>query len=185
MGGSSANRLVTNVTGSTLGAASGNESFTPAGTNAPSNVPASGLGFSGNFTAYTVSVPAHYHGFGTSSGMSVDIAHSHGTHKHWFGYQIINMTLGGSTNTVHNGAGPLFQDTDEPTISLASTPTGVSGTVGLVAGGQNGNTDFSASGSNKPTGSVTGTATAASQAFTGTAGNNLPPTVVTNWIIKL
>jgi hypothetical protein len=68
--------------GATSGTTGGSNSFTPAGTNATSNVPASGLTFSGsgvnpsstfsaagNFTD-SVSVPAHYHGIGTGTGLS-------------------------------------------------------------------------------------------------------------------
>ena len=81
----------------TSGATGGSNTFTPAGTNATSNVaasglafsgtgidpsttlaaagnftdsvsvPASGLSFSGSSTSYTVSVPAHYHGIGTGA----------------------------------------------------------------------------------------------------------------------
>jgi hypothetical protein len=52
------------------GSTGGSNTFTPTGTNAASNVPASGLTFSGTSTSYSVSVPAHYHGIGTGAGLS-------------------------------------------------------------------------------------------------------------------
>jgi len=57
--------------GSTVsGSTGGSNTFTPAGTNTASNVPALGLNFSGSSTSYTVSVPAHYHGIGTGAALS-------------------------------------------------------------------------------------------------------------------
>jgi len=213
----------------TSGTTGGANTFTPAGTNATSTVPASGLSFSGSSTSYSVSVPAHYHGIGLGAALSaagqtlgstaISLAsgsaagqshtgssNSDGSHRH-LQYQAGFATGGGlvvgvaatGSGTGANGY-TEYDGTHSHTINhthAASGVTGttdiahthaastVTGTIGLFTGGQNGNAAFSASGSNTPSGSITGTATAAAQAFTGTPASSEPAYVEVIWVIRV
>jgi len=219
--------------GTTSGATGGSNTFTPAGTNAASTVPASGLAFSGSSTSYSVSVPAHYHSNGTGSTAATSVGVTGGTasgtfasssHSHDQGS--LRAAIGASNGDigalsyvaswVHGNAAtttaytvfgasstsasrsfnhhtPVNGDTggNSASASLSSTAasmTGsntVTGTFGLVTGGQNGNAAISASGSNTPAGSITGTATATAQVFTGTTSNSEPAYVETIWVIRV
>ncbi len=199
----------------TSGTTGGANTYTPVGTNAVSNVPASGLSFSGSPATYSVSVPGHYHGMGTGANLSVDINHDHpntavsgavvpysGSTSAWVsGGGVVTFVGGGASGTiaVSGGLGTWGKEwtvtsninhghswsgsVDLPALGVtAKTPTG---SIGLVTGGSNGNAAFSASGTNTPSGSITGTATAAAQAFTGTQGNNEPAYVETVWVIRV
>lgn len=75
--------------------------------------------------------------------------------------------------------------------SVVSGTTDIShnhtGSIGACSAGTNGTCSTGTSGDSALTlsGGVAGTATAAAQGFTGTAGTNLPPTLVVNCIIKI
>lgn len=74
------------------------------------------------------------------------------------------------------------------TEAVAGSPSqSVSGSTntGTGTGTSTARSTWFAAGNYTPAGSVTGTATAAAQSFTGTEGNNLPPTVIVNYIIKI
>ena len=196
----------------TSGTTGGSNVYTPAGTNAASNVPASGLTFSGTSGTYSVSVPGHYHLMGTGADLNITssggttvtgtVGGTDGTHTHTLTYrdQVVGAS-GGSTavqmqvsaannlqsitnviSTTSSGHGHGFSLT-APDHTHASNK--FSGSIGLFTGGQNGNGTFTASGSNTPAGSIAGTATAAAQAFTGTAGNNEPAYVEVVWVIRV
>jgi hypothetical protein len=167
-----------NITSGTTGGAN---TFTPAGTNAASNVPASGLTFSGTSGTYTVSVPAHYHGFGTGSGLG------NGEHTHSQMNVYLNYHTGSTGSEWHPTAATSGNSTLTKTglIGSGESGHGHTGTIGLVTGGSNGNAAFSASGSNTPAGTIAGSATAAAQAFTGTAANSEPAYVEVVWVIRV
>ena len=230
--------------GSTVsGTTGGSNTFTPAGINTASNVPALGLNFSGSSTSYSVSVPAHYHGIGTGAALSAAgqtlgssaIALASGsaagqshtgssgtmsantTHSHtvdggivgvnmgsgsWSGYSVVTaagvhvLSLGeaGLTGTnapniehshtinhIHAPSG-VTGTTD---IAHTHAPSVVTGTIGLFTGGSNGNSPFSASGNNTPSGSITGTAIAAAQTFAGTSANNEPQYLNVRYLIRV
>jgi len=210
----------------TSGSTGGANTFTPAGTNSTSNVPAAGLSFTGAATSYTVSVPAHYHGIGTGAGLSaagqtlsssaitssgttisysgIGIVYARGslggnkaiygdlngspgsisgfTPQNWTAFNNYAAAVNEAVATVDHNHGSHTHTTD---IAHSHAASSVTGTIGLVTGGQNGNAAFSASGSNTPSGSITGTATAAAQAFTGTTANSEPAYVEVVWVIRV
>jgi len=222
MGGSNPTprRLQNYITGTTLGANSGSEADTPAG-----SVPASGLTVSGT-------VPAHYHTTNAFAYPRVDIDHDHGaqsfsagasygtsTHNHGSGTLVAHITLrgggtigyrevGGSVYTMNYehtpgtvaasgatsgsmagtaGSTDTPSSTGTPSTSVDLSPLGTtyktpSGSIGSCAAGTNGTCSSGTSGDStlSLTGAVAGTAT-----ISGTAGNNLPPMAVVNYIIKL
>jgi hypothetical protein len=86
----------------TSGSTGGSNTYTPAGTNAASNVPASGLTFTGTDASYTVSVPGHYHSMGTGS--------------------TLNITSSGSTSVTGS--------TNASSVTGSTGASSVSGTVG-------------------------------------------------------
>ena len=219
----------------TSGTTGGSNTFTPAGTNATSNVPATGLSFSGSSTSYSVSVPAHYHGIGTGAGLSaagqtlgtsnVSLAsgacsiaastystgndspdHSHGIDQfgngnsgHLTAVQQNGFSTADAGNGIHNtynsgGASarhthsiPAMSGSASGTTNIGHTHAAstVTGTIGLVTGGVDGNAAHTASGNNTPSGSITGTATAAAQAFTGTSAPSEPAYVEVVWVIRV
>ena len=205
----------------TSGSSGGSNVHTPSGTNAASAVPASGLTFSGSSSSYTVSVPAHYHGFSllatgqtlastsiTSSSTNIsytgigvvygrgslganraiygDLNGSPGsmngfTPQGWTTFSNYAAAVNEFVATINHDHGTHTHTTDIGHTHGAST---VTGSVGLVSG-QNGNAPFSASGANTPSGSITGTATAAAQVFTGTEANTEPAYIETVWVIRV
>jgi hypothetical protein len=175
-----------NISGST----GGSNTFTPTGTNAASNVPATGLSFSGTLTSYSVSVPAHYHGHSlTAANTGVNLAHNHGFRTNWSPANAFIDNYYMATADVENRylGSTTYSNTNTVIIadsgSLSHTHS-VTGSVGFATG-SNGDTAFSASGNNTPSGSITGTATAAAQAFTGTATNNEPQYLNVRYIIRV
>jgi len=173
----------------TSGTTGGSNLYTPAGTNAASNVPASGLTFSGTSGTYSVSVPGHYHGFSLTASTGVNLTHNHGFRTNWSPANTFIDNYYMATADVENRylGSTTYSNTNTVIISDSGTldhSHSVSGSVGLVSG-SNGNTSFSASGSNTPAGSIAGTATAAAQVFTGTQGNNEPAYVEVVWVIRV
>jgi len=178
----------------------GSNTYTPAGTNSTSSVPASGLGFSGSSTTYSVSVPAHYHGIGSGAGLTAagqsytgntDTTGSAHTHDQTI-YNNTNpgggtLLTGNSTSVNPYGYTTAGTTGSTHTHGMNHThgPSNVTGTIGLVSGGADGNSAFTASGSNTPSGSITGTATAAAQIFTGTPGNNEPNYINVVYLIRV
>lgn len=211
----------------TSGTTGGNNLYTPAGTNSTSNVPASGLSFSGSPTSYSVSVPGHSHGMTASSTLAVSISHDHVAESFTSGGVSANHTHGGTTNAggstdsyghayarlssslfygplPASGTGTGIQEagthahsfttgnqsvdhthTTSVNLSAFSGSSTPSGRIGLVTGGQNGDAAFTASGNNTPSGSITGTATAAAQTFIGTQASNEPAYVEVIWVIRV
>jgi hypothetical protein len=154
----------------TSGTAGGSNTYTPAGTvSQPS--------FTGTATSYTVSVPAHYHSNGTGSTLTAGSAgdHSHGISSTFT--SLVGAKGGGATDITY-GAGSLAFGLGTIVSGGAHTHT-VTGTIGLVTGGQNGNAAFGASGTNTPSGSVS------QPSFTGTSGNNEPAYLEVVWVIRV
>jgi len=164
MNGIAANRVTVAKTldGTILGKAGGNQSYTPAG-----SIPASGLTFSGSLASYSVSVPGHQHGVGGIGN------HSHSSSNIITGTQQFAVAAGGSA-TVASCFGGSCSD-----VGSNINAHGHSGYVGLN-GGASGDGAFTASGSNTPAGSIAGSAT-----LGGTEGNNLSPTIILNYIMKI
>lgn len=238
MGGSAAGRITAakTVDGTALAAAGGAQTNTPAGTNGPSNVPASGLGFGGTGVAMntwsaagsfqdTVSIPAlsfsgsgtlaaHAHGLGASGYAKI---HNEGTNwdaslfkNSWSIYTVkstipysaasTHMLLWMPSNSYDIGAlwvsatagtegftfyGPQLGGGTEAVSGTPSQSVSGNTNTGSGTGTSTARSTWFAAGNYTPAGSVTGTATAAAQSFTGTEGNNLPPTVIVNYIIKI
>jgi len=163
MNGIAANRITAAKTldASILGKAGGNQNYTPAG-----SVPSSGLGFSGSSTSYSVSVPSHYHGVGGGMGG--------GGHEHNY-----NTAASGSAS---GNPGSTWTDMLRALSAFQTTGGGGHSHSGYVGngGGSNGDSSFTATGTNTPSGSITGSAS-----LTGTEGNNLSPTIILNYIIKI
>jgi hypothetical protein len=175
MGGSAASRITSakTIDGTVLGKAGGTQSYTPVGTN--------------NLTIAdhsAINLPAHYHGFSLSAagqGGGATTTGDESAHNHqmatagdaagsYYGWSAVSFKALGAASTgpgsAHNHSVPSHTHND----------SSVSGTVGVA--GCNGNT----------TGGCTVTPSTHSitlNSFTGTEGNNLPPTVIVNYIIKL
>jgi len=198
MGGVAKGRVTAakTIDGTVLGKANGFvQTDTPVGTN---NLTIS------NHSA--INLPAHYHGMGGGSTLSVSIDHDHGStalssgwadtqgsHSHGVnqnaaaitgptlvlgagtahGVQLSSITILSDGSHNHNVSGSV----DLPNFTGSKTPTGVIG-LGSGSGGCDGNT----------AGGCTFTPSAhsiSSNTFTGTEGNNLTPTTILNYIIKL
>lgn len=82
----------------TSGATGGSNTFTPTGTNLTSNVPATGLTFSGTSGTYSVSVPGHNHAMIAGATLSVSINHKHAAESFTSGNQSSNHTHTGTTD---------------------------------------------------------------------------------------
>jgi hypothetical protein len=197
-GGSTLSGNTPNLSGSvflrgatTYGGTGGSNTYTPAGTNSTSNVPASGLGFSGSSTSYSVSVPGHYHGVGTLTNSTTGLPSG------------ATSCIDGSTRNTHITQPPQTGNANgvwATTASLAASIVNaypadagiympphthsISGNAGNT-GGPNGDGAFTASGNNTPSGSITGTATAAAQIFTGTPGNNEPSYINVIYLMRV
>ena len=145
--------------------------------------------FTGSSGTYSVSVPAHYHGFGTGSGLGGggSVIRSNGGN-----YPSRDVSLGSPYGTgygtcgssdpiisIHMGEDDRKDGTCGARVTMFAIDHGHNGTIGLVTGGQNGNAAFSASGSNTPAGTVAVTPT------TGTAGNNEPAYMEVVWVIRV
>jgi microcystin-dependent protein len=198
MGGTAASRITSakTIDGTVLGNAGGTQSDTPVGTNSLTIADHS-----------AINLPAHYHSTSAGNTLSVDIDHDHPSatnaatgltndgindHTHVFYRSIGNVFDGGYAHPAYTGAiiGPIGigsggvdpgtdmehrHNVDIPALGTASKA--VAGNIGPLAG-CNGNT----------TGGCTVTPSTHSitlNSFTGTEGNNLPPTVIVNYIIKL
>ena len=214
MGGTSASRMVTNVTGGSLGSAGGNEAYTPSASFTGTGVAMNTWSAAGSFQD-SVSIPAL-----SFSGSGTLVAHTHslgsnGYAKIWVfannfgGTKNIdiaslvssyswNSTTGGTNDEltiIGNGSGVHTYPFD---TSLWNT-IGPGAPFGVQLGGNSEGLASSPSQSvsgNTTAGTGTGTATARSNWFssstytpaggiTGSAGNNLPPTVIVNYIIKI
>ena len=141
---------------------------------------AAGQTFSGN----SGNAGAHDHGMTASAHMVRDGSAGllqTGPYADWAGYWVAAVDHPHTINHTHAPSG-VTGTTD---IAHTHAPSVVTGTIGLVTGGQNGNLAFSASGSNTPSGSITGTATAAAQAFTGTSANNEPQYLNVRYLIRV
>jgi hypothetical protein len=175
----------------TFGGTGGSNTYTPAGTNSTSNVPASGLGFSGSSTSYSVSVPGHYHGVGTLTNSTTG-APSGQTACTDGSTRITHITQPPQTgnangvwaNTASLAASIVNTYPSDQGIYMPPHTHSISGNAGNT-GGPNGDGAFTASGNNTPSGSITGTATAAAQIFTGTSGNNQPNYIDVVYLIRV
>jgi hypothetical protein len=101
--------------------------------------------------------------------------HSHGISSTFT--SLVGAKGGGGTDITY-GAGTLTFGLGTIVSGGAHTHT-VTGTVGLVTGGQNGNAAFGASGTNTPSGSVS------QPSFTGTSGNNEPAYLEVVYVIRV
>jgi hypothetical protein len=155
-------------------ATSGANTYTPAGTvSQPS--------FTGAAGTYSVSVPAHYHTNGAGSALSTDT----NTHTH----RLKSLTYGTGYNGFVNINGNAKNMTDSPdgaypestmaSLFNNSHAHGVTGSIGTVSGGSNGNAAFGASGTNTPSGTVS------QPSFTGTSGNNEPAYLEVVYVIRV
>lgn len=123
----------------------------------------------------TGTAPAHYHGFGTGSGMSAagqSYTGSSGGHAHTTSF-ISSGALSGTGADVRTlpqyGNGPQYNldsDTRSVTINHTHAASSVSGNVGLVTGGSNGNSAMTLS-------------------LTNNTVNNEPAYVETVWVIRV
>lgn len=135
------------------------------------------LGGTGGAIDHTHTNYAHYHGMGTGATAAVDISHTHaassvtgtvggadGTHTHGIvartsstASTAASLMRASSTGTVDNvdtnttGSGHGHAHSLTATgQTLASTSKSVTGAIGLVTGGVNGNTDQATSANNPP-----------------------------------
>jgi hypothetical protein len=167
--------------------------------NGAGSTAATSVGVTGGTASGTFSSSSHTHGDGS---LGTNIAFGGGymwaakdSSVAFTGDERVDMSL----NTISGSFGGVgwravvtgSTDTPSATASVSSTAatmTGsntVTGTFGLVTGGQNGNAAMTASGNNTPSGSITGTATAAAQTFTGTQASNEPAYVEVVWVIRV
>lgn len=212
MGGSAASRLtvgVSGITGTTLGAAGGGESYTPAGTNGGSQS-----------IAHTHTGPSHTH---TMAHTHTGPSHTHGiAHVHaWLravdggatyqGYSLINANSATASisTSVTGDTGQAFSESNAFTTGAGNTPIGMSNfqryyyTTGVLDGpsgtgssavsgaGGTGNTGAASSSTTSSSGtgatgamSTNNTVNGSNFTFTGTAGHRVQPTIVMNTIIK-
>lgn len=169
-------------TGSTLGGTGGSIDHVHTGPSHTHSVPALSV------PSHTHSVPAHYHGLGTGADLATDTeaAHSHtvsdpaasgGAFKDFF-------TTFNGVNADLTGAGTDGTKYDLSSVAIQTGAGGahshsMTGRIGLVTGGVDGN---SAMTSGSWSGS-TGTGTTGADG-TGNTGANNPPYISLNFIIK-
>ena len=232
MGGSSANKMVVNVTGGTLGAIGGNEVYTPAGTipghyhtvgsGSVLTAAAQSLGTtnvpldSGSAAGQSYGTTATSLGSGSCAGQGYSAGavslvggsasssqHTHSLLATWAflctagsserapdpgGGNFANMTVGSEGSHTHTASGTTnighthvqsgatgntdISHTHGTSVSTGNTDidhtnaiSSTTGTIGKVTGGSDGDSG--------------------SLALTGTAGKNLAPLTITNYIIKL
>ena len=168
----------------TSGTTGGSNTYTPVGTNVASNVPASGLTFSGTPASYSVTVPGHKHNtFALAATLGSTIITSTIARS----TVILDYCSTGPGGSITHGVCPTTSSTQPyvASIDIGHSHT-ITGTVGYQSG-SNGDAvgGFAASGSNTPAGTLAGTATAAAQIFTGTSGNNEPAYVEVVWVIRI
>jgi len=172
------------------GATGGSNTFTPAGTNAASNVPALGLTFSGTSGTYSVSVPSHYHNTFSLTAGGQSFSGSASVVSNRANQPLVDTgnTASPPLNCTNIGGGSTsnYAPGYNWTVALNHThlASSVTGTIGNQAG-SSGDSPLTASGSNTPAGTIIGTATAAAQVFTGTQGNNEPAYVEVVWVIRV
>jgi microcystin-dependent protein len=218
MGGVAKGRLVSNITGSTLGAAGGTESQA-------SNVAVSAhtaLALSNHtftqpsahvITQPAFNIPAHYHTFGTNTSMSaagqtlgattvyVKSAPSLGS---WNITLSAGSTSGGTSGTYGNASGAIGNSSPPDVLNVdighSHAASSVSGCVGAsptsaCSGGTTGNSAFAATiatsvalTNNHSGGGVDAhsfSTNISAHSVTNNSVNNLAPTSIVNYIIKL
>lgn len=146
--------------------------------------------------AHTHTVPAHYHDMGTGSTAAIDISHTHGTSSvtgtidgggHTHSLQVRTFT-GNTTNGTRIGNTNLSTNQNDNTTAATQTDAGThTHTHSLTAAGQTlGTTSKSLTGKvGLVTGGVDGNASMTSGSTTPSdTGTNNPPYLVVNYIIK-
>lgn len=146
--------------------------------------------------SHTHGLPAHYHDMGAGATAAVDISHTHGTSTvtgsitggdHTHSLQVRTFT-GNTTNGTRIGNTNLSTNQNDNTTAATQTDTGShTHTFSLTASGQTlGATSKSVTGKvGLVTGGVDGNSSMTSDPTTpGATGSNNPPYVVVNYIIK-